>query len=295
MDLNITLGIDIGGSHITCALINTESNMVIRDSKVRMDVDSQGSANHIVESWLKAINQSLAYTTTNCDQTVGISMPGPFQYDVGICLMKGQDKFDSLYGINVKNLLAEKLNIDAENIRFINDAASFLWGEVLSGAAKNTKHSIGLTLGTGLGSARFSNTFVEDADLWNCKFKDSIAEEYLSTRWFVNRYYELSGVKIHNVKDLVKYVVDKEQNAIDVFKEFGRNLGLFLVQFIQTEENVEVVVLGGNIAKSFHLFTNEMERCLKQHNIHVEVKQAELGEDAALIGAAGEWKASSAG
>ena len=46
--------------------------------------------------------------------------------------------------------------------------------------------------------------------------------------------------------------------ALEVFSEFGNNLGLFLQLFIEMEGEVDTVVLGGNIAKTAHLFTAEV-------------------------------------
>jgi glucokinase len=39
--------------------------------------------------------------------------------------------------------------------------------------------------------------------LWDSPFKDSICEDYLATRWFVNRYEELTGEQISGTKDLL--------------------------------------------------------------------------------------------
>jgi glucokinase len=294
MKPKISLGIDIGGSHITCALIDLEKNSIITQSKVRMDVDSGGNSVEIIDRWLEAINKSVSFGKHEFPEKIGVSIPGPFHYDSGICLMKNQNKYESLYGVNIKEIIAEKLNIKCTDIRFSNDAACFLWGEVLSGVARNAAHVIGITLGTGLGSARFSNGFVEDANLWNSKFKSGIAEDYLSTRWFIKRYFELSGATVANVKSLIYDVESGKSLALDVFKEFGRNLGMFLSQFFQNEKELEVVVLGGNIAKAYSLFGKDTEQYLQENGVNLELRQAELGEEAALIGAAGEWKSHSA-
>ncbi|WP_017257683.1 ROK family protein [Pedobacter arcticus] len=288
MNSRIILGVDIGGSHITCALVNLESNTIIENTKFRLSVDSGGAEIDIVNRWITAIKESLKLFGPELVNKIGISMPGPFQYDSGVCLMKEQSKYDALYGLNIKDILAQRLGLDSNQIRFDNDASCFLRGEVLSGAAKGVNCALGLTLGTGLGSARFSNGLVEDANLWNCEFKESIVEEYLSTRWFIKRYFELLGIDILNVRDLVEEVLHHKTVALSVFEEFGKNLGAFLVQFINNEPLVEVVVLGGNIAKAYYLFGSETEKYLQSAGIDVKLKQAELGEEAALIGAVAE-------
>lgn len=213
-------------------------------------------------------------------------MPGPFEYEKGVCLIKGQDKYDALYGMNVKELLAQKLKISATDIRFMNDACCFLKGEVLGGVARGLLHAIGLTLGTGLGSASYHEGVALDADLWNLPFKDSIAEDYISSRWFINYYKSISGIQLENVKELAKLAADPKVK--EVFSLFGKNLGLFLTEFIRME-HPEVVVMGGNISQASPLFMTETQKVLDSHSINVILKQAILGEKAALIGAAGTW------
>src|SRR5690606_18352659 len=76
------------------------------------------------------------------------------------------------------------LGVSMNQIRLVNDAASFWSGEILAGAGKGYDHAIGLTLGTGLGSATYHQHIVKDADRWHTPFREGIAEDYLSTRWF---------------------------------------------------------------------------------------------------------------
>ena len=81
-------------------------------------------------------------------------------------------------------------------------------------------------------------------------FLDGIAEDYISTRWFVRRFYELSGNQVANVKALIdEYAGDIV--FYQVFSEFSVNLAHFIYQFIQREMPLAAVV-GGNIAQADH-------------------------------------------
>jgi glucokinase len=221
------------------------------------------------------------------DKKIGIAMPGPFDYEVGIALMKGQDKFDDLYGSNVKEMLAVSLDIDAANILLVNDAECFLRGEVFSGAAKDFNKSIGLTLGTGLGSSICDRGIIRDADLWCSLFKDGIAEDYLSTRWFIKQYKMLTGEQATDVKDIVERSASNPA-VKQIFQEFGKNLALFLNDFIW-KNKPEVVVIGGNIAKAWELFSASMNQHLLTTPAMAVIRKAVLGEEAQLIGAASCW------
>lgn len=286
MKSSMALGIDIGGSHITAALVNLETRAIDTHSWQRTRVNSQGSAQEIIDAWAAVINDAFRDIPADT-RYIGIGMPGPFDYELGISRMKGQHKYDALYDLNVKQLLAAKLGLTPDKIRFINDAGCFLQGEVFSGAGRNYGHVIGLTLGTGLGSATFHGGLAADADRWCTPYRDGIAEDYLSTRWFIKRYLELTGKTVKDVKDLTTYH-DSDPMVQQVFDEFAHNLANFLTGFIR-DESPEAIVIGGNIAQASALFFPAVKRELAQHNYHMPLLVASLGEQAAILGAASIW------
>ena len=280
---NYIAGIDIGGSHITVALIDVEKRVVLEHTKKRNPIDSQGTVDGIIESWVQTIKASFSELNLQPNK-LAIAMPGPFDYAVGISLMQGQNKFDAFYGKNVKELLATALNISAADISFANDAACFLQGELFNGAAKDSYSAFGLTLGTGFGSAVASNGFAEDANLWCAPFKEGIAEDYLSGRWIIKRYAELTGTDVKQVKELVDEHSGKNACQL-VFNEFGKNLGTFLSAYLKTEK-AEMLVLGGSIAQSFELFNEALQQQLNNEGVQIEVCKSTLGENATMLGAA---------
>ncbi|MBC3539121.1 ROK family protein [Rufibacter sediminis] len=289
MDHSTVVGIDVGGTHISAALINIETSTLVAGSYLRKEIDTQSTVTEIITNWCEVIQQTRRFNGAHASK-IGIAMPGPFDYTKGVSLIKDQNKYDILYNLNVKELLAEQLSIPTADIRFLNDAACFLLGEVFCGAAQGEGRVLGLTLGTGLGSAWCHHGQVKDADLWNAPFKSGIAEEYLSTRWFVGRYQELTGQRVKGVKEIAD-VASKDAVAQRVFDEFGQNLG----QFIETAVHpptADVLVIGGNISNAYPLFSGELMRHLRKAALPIQIRVAELGEKSALIGAASSWQES---
>lgn len=280
------LGVDIGGSHITAALVDLDARCVVEGSGKRKLVNSQADADEILSSWCEVINNVFAESAA-AHRKLGIAMPGPFDYEEGISLIKDQDKFNALYQRNIKNALAERLHIAGEAIRFMNDASCFLQGEVFGGAASNYNNVLGLTLGTGLGSAVCKDGVAEDADLWKSPFREGIAEDYLSTRWFVGRYHQLTGRQVSGVKELIE-AEGASARLEQVFLEFSDNLAMFLVPQIK-KFNAEAVVFGGNISNAFPRFQPALQAKLAEQKINVAIKRAVLNEDASLLGAASCW------
>jgi len=283
MDNTIVVGCDIGGSHISTALVNLADKALIEHTFIRQGVNSHDTVEAIIASWVSCIRLSLEKGHLE-KAAVGIAIPGPFDYEEGVSLMKGQNKYEALYQINVRTLLAEALAICPQDIRFINDAASFLQGEMFAGSGASFDKAVGLTLGTGLGSALFLNGHAVDADLWCTPFKEGIAEDYLSGRWLKDTYCKRSGKTVESVKALCA-LVHTDETAAAVFDEFGKTLGEFIASKLLVDKP-EGLILGGNIAKAHELFITQTHERLKAEGILLPIRVAALGELAAIYGAA---------
>lgn len=279
------LGVEINISGINVALINIDTKLAVPQTAVRIDIDTNETAENLIMTWAEAIKQAHILNSSEIS-LIGVAIPGPFDYRNGICLMKNQEKFDSLYKLNIKELLAEKLDISPLNIRMENNAACLLQGEVFKGSAQGYKNVLGFALNTGLGTTRYHNGAAEDANLWRTPFKDGIAEDYLSTKWLTNRYKEFTGENIP-VKKLAEMGGNEDGLAQLVFNEYGENFGIFLSQCIHSYDP-DLVLIGGNNS-AWDLFIPHVMDRLSDRGINIPVKKAILGEEATLIGAASLW------
>jgi len=272
---------DIGGSHITAAICNLQSHTILKQSICRVEVDSKNSAESILASWKSAFDQVLQKNETVSISGVSLAMPGPFNYENGISYIKGLDKYEALYGMDIRQSLADMLNMDGQTIRFRNDAESTIAGEVLNGAGKNYQHVMGVTLGTGFGSAYSENGVTKDLNLGSNPYRESIADDFLSTRWFLKRYLDITGVHLTGgVKELAA-MAPEISIARDIFIEFADNMSEFLAGPV-AQLNPQVLVICGNIAKASEFFLPHLTKKLNA----IPVKLAQLGESAPLIGAA---------
>lgn len=283
------LGVDIGGSHITVSNVDLDNQCVISESVIRSQVDTHGSASEILDTWVSAIKKVIGHSRGDSIK-IGVAMPGPFDYENGISLIKGMNKYESLYKQDILSHFSDALGIEKERILFRNDAEAFLHGEAHYGAAKGYQKALGITLGTGLGSAVHLNGFTTDANLGVSAFKEGIAEDYLSTRWFIGRYKEIGSGIIRDAKTIFDNI-GTDPTSIPILDEFTTNLSAFLYAFIARESPL-VVVIGGNIAKSHRLFLDTTNAKLAKLGCLVPLKVTSLWEDAAMIGAACYWNSS---
>lgn len=289
----IALGADIGGSHITCQLFNLETIQPVADTRQRMAVNSRASKNEILDQWIAAMRLTTKNQNLPSLSGIGFAMPGPFDYQNGIAWFEGVQKFEKLYGVNIREEIQNGLNLTADfPVRFLNDAACFAIGEAWLGEASKYRRIIALTMGTGFGTTFINNKLPvagrhgvpEDGFLYHVPFKNSIADDYFSTRWFLNTFFEKTGKKIHGVKELAEKA-RSEALVNELFREFGRNLGDFMTPWIN-RFGADCLVLGGNISKSFLLFKTEMKQQLKKNGLNPAIYLSKLEEKAALFGSA---------
>ena len=91
------------------------------------------------------------------------------------------------------------------------------------------------------------------------------------------------------VKELAA-IAGNDAIAMKLFEEFGYTLGEVLKDRFPGHFP-ERIVVGGNIAKAWHLFKSYCEEALRRHTLSCMLAPAQLGENAALIGAAYLWEA----
>ncbi|WP_297088793.1 ROK family protein [uncultured Draconibacterium sp.] len=294
MDKKLAIGVDIGGSHVSCVAYNLESKTLLKKTHAENDLDNHGQPDEIINTWGRTIRKTMELAGFDKVSGIGFAMPGPFDYVKGIPLFTGENgKYENIYGVNVPDLLKNYLELPGDfKIRFINDATAFAIGEDQVGKASDCSQSLSVTLGTGFGSAFIRNELpVVDGDevpengcLWHLPFENGIADDYFSTRGLISRFEMLAGEKLSGVKQLAE-LAGKNKIAQDLFDDFGIKMGMFLHPWIE-KFGIEVFVIGGNISRAYHLFGNSLNKYLEKRGLKMEISVSELKEAAAFIGAA---------
>jgi len=286
------IALDIGGSHITSGLVSLKKDNIGLRNVYHHSIDSNSSADYLLEKiadCIVAVSKDLI--PSEKIKGIAISLPGPFDYKKGVSLIAGVNKFDSLFALNLKtsisSLLAQR-GVHVDQITFLNDARAFLLG-VLQQNNIYSEKVLAITIGTGIGSASYSkgdlfSGLFDENYLYNSAFKEGTAEDYFSTKWFLEQASE-RGIDnvggISGVKDLSeKAKVDPEVRQI--FNDFGKNLAEYLNGLISHKE-VNRVVFGGKIFKSFHLFEESFrDHFTKEVNVQIVGQTSEIS----LLGAA---------
>jgi glucokinase len=282
---------DVGGSHVSAAVCQRGDYRIgpVVSAPYPVEQSSQAQTSKAFVDLLSRIGLE-ASAGFNGIGGAELAFPGPFDLEAGVSLMK--HKLPYLYGIELRPELASRFGCQPEKVRFLNDANAFLLGEIGGGAARGVRRAVGITLGTGIGSA-----FAVDGDLvtegagvppdgeiWNLPFRDSTVEELVSSK-AIRRYYEERTGKTREVVELAAAATD-DPAASSAFVVFGQRLGEALRQTL-VGFAPEVVVLGGGICRSAHLFLPAAQQELKDLKLHLLVSK--LLDQAPLVGAGVAW------
>lgn len=281
MNNHLVLALDVGGSSVKSALV-ADGQHIVGTACVH-EIESGASVNEILDTFAAILSGHLAKAK---DVTrVAFAFPGPFDYEQGISLIQNQKKYDALYGINVARTLKELLGARALEMRFRNDAEAAILGEALYGAGAPYQRLLGVTLGTGLGSAFLAEgKVITDGEsvpphgwLYSCMFVDQRADDVFSTRGLLARLRQ-RGIQADEITSAMHHV-DKHK-LIEVFTSFGADLGNFLKPFA-SNFRADAVLITGGIANAWEHFAPSLMDVLP-----IPVLRGTLGARAALLGAA---------
>ncbi|WP_303753701.1 ROK family protein [Enterococcus sp. S86.2] len=258
--LNICL--DIGGTFIKGMVFDE-----LRTEKIEgisyYPSKSDESKNKIIENFYLIIKDLLSQIPDEYIlSSITMAFPGPFDYERGICLIQGLNKYNSLYKVNVGSEIKERLNQDSKfkdsdiPIHFYNDAVAFAYEEFCSNQPKNYKGAY-FTLGTGCGSTFIDRgEFVkneygipESGMIYNERFNNSVIDDYISARGLEDIISEKYGYRV-NIEKIASKAETGNKDATDIFFQFGENIGLALRPFLENF-SPSAVIFGGQISKSF--------------------------------------------
>jgi glucokinase len=280
------LTFDVGGSHVAAAVCrdagfelgpvvsahyeSVASSAAFIDLLVRLGSEAAGG-----------FNEGIA---------VALAVPGPFDLEAGVSRMR--HKLAYLYGVDLRHALASRFGCDSSEVKFLNDANAYLLGEVGAGAARGFSRAIGLTLGTGIGSAFAIDGRIviegrgvpKDGEIWNLPYESGIVEDFVSGRAVSSAYARRTGEARTAAE--VAAAAPADPAARDAFAELGEHLGR-VIGTVLADFGADVVVLGGGIAHAAQWFLPAVRTRLPQKA--PELRISELMQRAALVGCGVAW------
>lgn len=272
----VYLCLDVGGTEIKAAPLDKRGNFLapVRHFPAMAGADRQTLRENF--GWI---------FSSICPENavpieIDLAFPGPFDYKNGICLLQGLDKYDALYGCNLRRAFSEISGLLEQKIQFINDAAAFALGEMAFGQATQAGRALFVAVGTGCGSAFGVNGFLAEEGtpgvppngyFYNAPFRDSCVDDYISRRGLEKLSGEMLGVPLDG-RALAERIAAGDERAKACFRCFGEQLCDALQPQIEAF-CPDTLCMGGQIMESAALFLHPLEKLCTNKKITLYITQ----------------------
>lgn len=312
-----SFGIDLGGTNIAIGVVDTETGEILKKGSV--PTKASRHADEIMKDMAglcKSLAEEMGLTIADFAYA-GIAAPGTIDNETGTVIYSNNIKMD-MYPI------ADKL-MEYSGIKKVyceNDANAAAYGEAAYGASKGTKHSVMITLGTGLGGgvivdgklvtginaagSELGHTVISVGGLACTCGRRGCWEAYSSATGLINMTKR--RLEKASKDETVMYKMVEEEGKVSGRTAFnamkaGDKLGkevvdeylLYLAEGITNMVNIfqpEIVVIGGGVCNEKEHLVEPLKAMVEEGNYYkgkenrTVIKVAELGNDAGIIGAA---------
>lgn len=279
------IALDVGGTSVKSGVVRMDTAAV--EQRTRTPIESTGSADVILSTLSGIVRHHVERTEPGKILGLGLAFPGPFDYHTGISRIRNLEKYEAIYGVDVGSELRARAVLAGLPVRFRNDAEAAVVGECRYGAGQEFNRVIGVTLGTGFGTAFIDhgepqlsgpgvppNGWLHAFPVGNLR-----ADDAFSIRGLQRLLAQAGGLPL-DIKQAADAARTGDQRAAAVFSRYGRGVGKFLASFAVAYRADAVLVLGG-IAEALNLFGPSLAAMLP-----VRVLPGSRGSDAAILGAA---------
>ena len=308
------IGVDVGGTKIAAAVVTPEGEVL---NEVRYP--SSGPKERLLSSMARSVNE-----VRDGFEVGGICLAVPGTVSTVENKIIDAPNLHAIEGIPLKDELEERTGLTTT---VENDANAAAWGEFRFGAGSEVSHLIFITLGTGVGGGVISHgvllrgaqgaggemghiTIQATGPRCGCG-NHGCLEALASGTAIARRAREVASEKPDSAlgqlaveravlgEDVARLARQGDEAAISVLRETGVWLGIGLAGFVNVF-NPEVIAIGGGAARAGDLILDAARhevrlRAMSPGRDLVEIKEATLGADSGVLGAAALARNSSSG
>lgn len=308
-----SIGIDLGGTNIATAVVDKNCKII---AKAAIPTNAPRDAKEVAKDMAKTVEMAIekAGITAEDVKWIGIGTPGAINQDTGVIEFAGNLGFEKVPMIKY---IEELTNIKC----FMeNDANSAAYGELIAGAGRGAKDFVAITLGTGIGGGVIiggrifsgSNYFggelghislIKDGEYCTCK-RNGCWEAYASATALIRQTKKAMENDKHSAMWKIAETLDNvngktafdgmrqgDKTATDVVNQYIEYVACGIADVINIFQP-EFVCIGGGISKENDVLLNPIrdyvdKNCFGRYSDNkTELKIAQLGNDAGIIGAA---------
>ena len=308
------IGVDVGGTKIAAAVVTPEGEVL---NEVRYP--SSGPKERLLSSMARSVNE-----VRDGFEVGGVCLAVPGTVSTVENKIIDAPNLHAIEGIPLKDELEERTGLTTT---VENDANAAAWGEFRFGAGSEVSHLIFITLGTGVGGGVISHgvllrgaqgaggemghiTIQATGPRCGCG-NHGCLEALASGTAIARRAREVASEEPDSAlgqlaveravlgEDVAGLARQGDEAAISVLRETGVWLGIGLAGFVNIF-NPEVIAVGGGAARAGDLILDAARhevrlRAMSPGRDLVEIKEATLGADSGVLGAAALARNSSSG
>ncbi|WP_136607330.1 ROK family protein [Paenibacillus dokdonensis] len=286
------IGIDVGGTSIKGMVVD-RSGQLLDQGKVA--TEAKEGKERILENMKLLLNDLLA--NHQDIQGIGIGTAGRVNVRTGEIVF-ATDNLPGWQGSNVKKDVEASYSLPV----FVdNDANTALVGEAWLGAGMHVKDLSMLTLGTGVGGANMIGGELYRGAHWNggewghtilvpggrpcnCGLSGCI-EQYLSGTALVKLASEAAGRSYNNGVEVLDDHLKGQPQVTEVLRQFAAHL-VVVIHNIHVGLNPQAILIGGGLIDSKPIWWPLLLEAMEGMRLNVDVRPAELSNEAGAIGAA---------
>ncbi len=293
-----TLGLDIGGSKIACALVS-ETGEVVRFAE-RPTLAKFGR-DAILQTAIDLADEMLSASSDV--QAIGIGSGGQIDAQRGL-VVSATDVLPGWSGTHLADVFWQRFRLP---VKVDNDVNALASGELVFGAAQGASTVVFLALGTGVGGALVINgklhrgathtggeighlilSPASDARLDTGGARGTL-EAYCSGSGLAQTYQHLGGDPALDGREIGRRALEADSLATQAVAATGEWLGLGLAS-VANIIDPELILIGGGLASLGDLLLAPARRILAERALpgpsRCPIMRAALGEQASVIGAA---------
>ena len=289
--MNYVVAVDVGGTEIKSALVDSDFNVISTTSAPTPKADTTGAET------VKAIAAIVAqFSLQHPIAAVGLAVPGALDEPAGTSRWSGNLQWKNL---PIRSLLEDAIKIP---VAFGHDVRTAAVAEVRNGAAKGARNAIFIPVGTGIAAAFIIDGEIRSAEGYageighinvNGKYpcvcgKTGCLEAAASTLAISKAYEAESGKTGTTTEEIYKLVIAGDSVATQVWSEATAAMARACETLI-TLLAPEVIVFGGGLSNAGETFLKPIRDYLDasltfQRKPRLEI--AHYGAKAGTIGCA---------
>jgi glucokinase len=299
-------GFDLGGTYLKYGLGTLEGTVILNGKKPSRGDESKEAIFSVFFECIEKLAGEAKYRNGKL-VGIGVGSPGAIDFDKG--RLKGKTPNLPNWGnADLRTTITSKCKLP---LWADNDANVMVLAESRKGAAKGHQNVIAITLGTGIGGGLLINNQIyrgvnyAGAELGHvsvvfngltcdCGGRGCI-EKYASAPAMIRNYLEKLTKMGTAIPDRVttEYIFEQANKGSEAanatIDETCEYLGSFLAGMANIF-NPEVIVIGGGVSHAGEDFINRIwksvqERAMEPNLVGLKLVNAQLGNDAGLVGA----------